>query len=237
MAHASQRRDRVRPLLKGNAFLGRLPDVVIDLLVAKGRLKSFARGDVIYRRGDPGDSLMLVVKGRIKLTNTSIRGKEVVLYYSGIGDVFGDVSALDGKERAVDTVALEDSDVFVIFARDLLPALTAHPPAMFEVVLGLCEKIRIGAVIVEDNTLEMRRRTARGVLRLVRQHGRPCPDGLQVNISQEELGKYLGMSRANVNRQLGQLKVADVIRISGTEITVLDEQGLVDAADAPERED
>ena len=160
-ATLSQHQDRIRPFLANNTFLGRFPGVVIDALVGKGQLRSFAKGDVVYRRGDPGDSLMVVIKGRIKLTNTTINGKEIVLYYVGPGDIFGDIAALDGKERAVDTVALEDSEVFVVYTRDLLPTLTNHPSAMFEVVRALCEKIRIGAAIVEDNTLEMRGRTAR----------------------------------------------------------------------------
>ena len=237
MATLSHHQDRIRPFLARNTFLGRLPGVVIDALVGKGHLRSFSKGDVVYRRGDPGDSLMVVIKGRIKLTNTTINGKEIVLYYVGQGDIFGDIAALDGKERAVDTVALEDSEVFVVYTRDLLPTLINHPAAMLEVILVLCEKVRIGAGIVEDNSLEMRGRTARGLLRLARRHGRMDNAHLQLNISQEELGKFLGMSRANVNRQLGQLKIAELIRINGSEISILDEQGLVDIGEAPASKD
>ena len=235
MATLSHHQERIRPFLANNTFLGRLPGVVIDALVGKGQLRSFSKGAIVYRRGDPGDSLMVVIKGRIKLTNTTINGKEIVLYYVGQGDIFGDIAALDGKERAVDTVALEDSEVFVVYTRDLLPTLTNHPAAMLEVVRVLCEKIRIGAGIVEDNSLEMRGRTARGLLRLARRHGRLDTGSaqLQLTISQEELGKFLGMSRANVNRQLGQLKIADLIRISGSEISIIDEKGLVDIGEAP----
>jgi CRP-like cAMP-binding protein len=238
-AALSQHQERIRPFLANNTFLGRLPGVVIDTLVGKGQLRSYAKGAVVYRRGDPGDSLLVVIKGRIKLTNTTINGKEIVLYYVGQGDIFGDIAALDGKERAVDTVALEDSDVFVIYTRDLLPALTKHPTAMFEVVQALCEKIRIAAAIVEDNTLEMRGRTARGLLRLARRHGRMGTGSthLRLTIPQEELGKYLGMSRANVNRQLGQLKIADLIRINGSEISIIDEKGLAAIGEAPAAKD
>jgi CRP-like cAMP-binding protein len=51
--------------------------------------------------------------------------------------------------------------------------------------------------------------------------------------SQTELGNYLGLSRANVSRQLGQLKDAKVIRIEGADIIVIDEAGLSEIADAP----
>jgi CRP-like cAMP-binding protein len=230
MGSLSRNRDRIRPFLKGNTFLGHLPDGVIDTLIAKGQIRSFAKGEAIYRRGDPGDSLMVVLAGRIKFINTTVEGKEIVLYYAGAGEMLGEVAALDGKERAVDTVALEVSEIFIVYTRDLLPVLIAHPQAMLEVMRLLCEKVRIAAAIVEDNSLEMRGRTARGLLRLSQRHGRRTADGahLHLSISQEELGKFLGMSRANVNRQLAQLKAANVIRIAGTEITILDEQGLAE---------
>lgn len=230
---------RIRAFLAKSTFLGRLPGAALDTLVGKGQIRSFAKGVVIYRRGDPGDSLLFAISGRIKLANTNIGGKEVVLHYVGEGEIFGEIAALDGKERAADAVALEECQIFFLYTRDLLPTLTAHPPAMLEVLRGLCEKIRAAATIIEDNKLEMRWRTARGLLRLARQHGRMARAGgsLQLAISQQELGKYLGATRANVNRQLGELKSAKLITISGTEITIVDAEGLEEIADNPPSHD
>jgi len=230
---------RLRAFLASGTFLGRLPAAALDSLVAKGQIKSFAKGAVIYRRGDPGDSLLFAISGRIKLANTNIGGKEIVLHYVGEGEIFGEIAALDGKERAADAVALAECQIFFLYTRDLLPTLSAHPPAMLEVLRGLCEKIRVAATIIEDNKLEMRWRTARGLLRLARQHGRTAAPGgsLQLATSQEELGKYLGATRANVNRQLAELKSARLITISGTEITILDAQGLEEIADNPPSHD
>jgi CRP-like cAMP-binding protein len=224
--------DRVRPFLKNTTFLGRLPNAVRDALICKGQHKSIQKGALAYRRGDPGDSLIVLLRGRIKLTNTNVGGKEVVLHYVAAGDIFGEISALDGKARAVDAIALEESEVFFVYRRDLLPTLAAHPDALLEVLQALCEKIREGAAIIEDNTLKLRGRTVRGLLRLARQHGKTSADGaqLRLTISQEELGKYLGISRPNVNRQLAQLKTAHLIRINGTEISIIDEKGLLDIA-------
>ena len=222
--------DSVRPFLTRNTFLGRLPDVVLDTLVRKGQVRRCEKGDLIYRRGDPGDSLMVVISGRVKLANTNVGGKEVALDFLGVGDIFGETSALDGKERAIDAIALEASDIFVVYTRDLLPTLLEHPPALLEIIRELCERARAGAAIIEDNTLKMRARLARGLLRLARRRGRRSADGttLLLTISQEELGNHLGLSRGNVNRQLGQLKLANLIRIDGTEISIIDEQGLED---------
>jgi CRP-like cAMP-binding protein len=203
-------------------------------LIAKGRVKKHAKGTRIYRRGDSGDSLMVVIEGRIKIGNTSIHGREIVHFYAGPGEFFGEVAALGGGNRAADTTASEDSEVFVVQMRDLLPALKAHPDAMFEIVRTLCAKIRVAAAIIEDNTLDMQSRTARGLLRLARRHGQSSAGKLKISISQEELGKFLGMSRENANRQLSQLRTAGIIKIRGTEITIVDQEALAEIAGPPE---
>ncbi len=232
----ARQRGRVRSFLEGNTFLGKLPADVIDRLIGAGQARTFARGAAIYRRGDPGDSLMLVLSGRVRLGNVSKRGKEIVHFYVAAGETVGDVAALDGMPRAADAWASEDAEIFIIPMRDLLPQFKAHPDALYEVVRALCAKVRIAVAMIEDNTLEMRSRTARGLLRLALRHGRRDGDGvpLRLTITQDELGKVLDMSRANVNRQLGHLKTAGVIRISGTDISILDETELAALAEADE---
>jgi CRP/FNR family transcriptional regulator, cyclic AMP receptor protein len=229
----------IRLFLKGNTFLGKLPDVALDALIECGQLRKFSKRDSVYRRGEPGDSLMVVVAGRVKLTNINAVGKEHVLYYLVPGNIYGEIAALDGKERAANAVALEDSEIFLIYTRDLMPTLKAHPDAMLEVIKALCAKVRAGAEMIEDSTLEMRARVARGLLRLARQHGQRSADGIcvQLALTQAELGSYLNLSRANVSRELGDLKVANVIRIDGPQIVITDEQGLTDIADAAAAKD
>src|SRR5262245_36765365 len=98
---------RVRPFLKSHTFFGGLPDPALDALIERGHTKAYTKGDVIYRRGEPGDSLMVILSGRIKVTNVSANAKEVVLNFLGAGDINGEIAALDGKERSADAVALE----------------------------------------------------------------------------------------------------------------------------------
>ena len=100
--------DHVRPLLKDNTLFGGLPDGALDALIGKGHIKKYAKGDVIYRRGAPGDSLMVILIGRIKITNINVDGKEVVLNFLGAGDINGEIAVIDGKERTANAQALED---------------------------------------------------------------------------------------------------------------------------------
>jgi len=224
---------RIRPLLKRHAALGLLPDAVLDGLLQRGQLKRYAKGETLYRRGDPSDSLMLLVSGGIKLTIISRQAKEMVLRFPAPGESFGEISLFDGKARTLDAVALEASEVFLILIRDLTPALIAHPQSLFEIVRALCERLRVGMLLLENRTLVMRARVARGLLGLARHLGRRRKDGihLQLAASQEELGNYLGLARSNVSRQLSQLSKAGVIRIDEAGLVITDERGLARLAE------
>jgi len=177
---------------------------------------------------------MVLLAGRIKITSVNADAREVVLNFLGVGDVNGEIAALDGRERTADAVAMEACEIFAVYARDVIPILIAHPSALLEIVQVLCEKLRFASALIEDNTLEMRGRTASGLLRLAQQHGRTSKQGvrLQLSLSQRELGGYLGLSRENVSRQLGQLKDANVIKIDGSQIVITDELGLGAIANA-----
>jgi CRP-like cAMP-binding protein len=225
--------ERVRPFLRNNTFLGGLPDAALDALIRRGHAKTYAKGDVVCRRHDPGDSLMLVLAGRLKITVVNVDGKEVVLNFLGPGDLNGEIAVLDGKERTANAIAIEDTETFVLYARDLLPILTAHPQALLEIARVLCDKLRAASAIIEDSTLEMRGRVAKGLLRLAEQLGRTSKEGIRLDlvVSQSELGSYLGLSRANVSRQLGQLKDINMLAIKGSQIIIVDHEGLAEIAE------
>jgi len=229
---------RVRPFLKNNTFLGGLPDAALDTLIRKGHVKRFAKGEIACRRHEPGDSLMLLLTGRLKVTNINADGKEIILSFLGAGDLIGEIAVLDGGERTATATAMEHSEAFVIYAGAFLAIVTAHPQAMLEIVQVLCEKLRAASAIIEDNTLEMRGRAAKGLLRLAQQLGRTSKEGIRLDlmVSQSELGSYLSLSRANVSRQLGQLKDANVIRILDAQIIIIDERGLSEIAEAASRD-
>lgn len=229
--------DEILAFLKGSTFLGLLSDSALTALIRSGRTRQYPAGAIICRRGDIGDSVLVVLSGSLKIRNTTHDGRDVGLNFLGVGDVAGEIAVLDGGERTADIVALENAEVFVIQRREILPILTTHPQAMLAIVEVLCDKLRNATSIIEDSTHEMLGRVARGLMRLARQHGRRRKDRTRINLklSQAELGSYLGLSRANVSRQLTDLKASGAIEIDGAYIVIIDEALLTKAAGA-ERE-
>jgi CRP/FNR family transcriptional regulator, cyclic AMP receptor protein len=225
--------DRTLQFLKNSTFFGALPDASLDACARKGHTRMYAKGEVICHRGDAGDSMVIILSGRVKIANTTADGREIVVSFLGVGDLAGEIAVLDGQQRTANVVALQDTEVFVIYRRDLMPVLISHPSGMFEVIQILCEKLRVATAIIEDNTREMQARTARGLLRLAQQHGVKSKNGICIDlkISQTDLGNYLGLSRANVSRQLTHLKDAGIVKMDVAKIVVIDEPGLVEVSE------
>lgn len=224
---------QARTFLEKSTFLGSLPPDALDQLVKRGHVARWKKGETIYERGDGGDSLLVIVSGRIKIFNTTIDAREVVLNFLGPGDVNGEIAVLDGRGRTATAMALEPSAAFVLYRRDLMPILTEHPDALVEIVQILCDKLRATSEIVEDSQRSMRGRAARGLLRLARQHGRNTKTGIEIDLSinQRDLGNYLALSRENTSRQLGSLAEAGIITATGGPIVILDEAALTAIAE------
>jgi CRP-like cAMP-binding protein len=226
--------EEIKSLLRDNTFLGGLPDDVFDGVHRRGHVARYGKGDMIFHRGDEGASMMLILTGSVKVSNTTPDGREAVLNFLGPGDVNGEITVLDGLDRTAAAVALEPTEVFIIQRRDLVPAILANPDAMMEIIQVLCSKLRITSALVEDGLNDMSGRTARGLLRLADQHGRNTKDGIVINLrlSQRDLGGYMGLSRENTSRQLAALRQKGLISVDGARIVIRNRAGLEAAAEA-----
>ena len=219
---------RVVPLLRKSALLGSLPESALGRLVRRGQCRLVRKSEVLCWRGDPGDSAMLILSGGVKVSNTSMDGREIGLNFLSAGDLVGEIAALDGRERTATVTAIDDSEVFIIYRESLLEILASNPDATSELLGVLCERLRTATAIIEDGVHEMQGRLARGLLRLALQHGTKQRDRIRINLrlSQTELGNYVGLSRPNVSRQLTRLKELGLIEMDGSTVVILDEPQL-----------
>jgi CRP/FNR family transcriptional regulator, cyclic AMP receptor protein len=82
-------------------------------LATTTRLSNHSPGAVIFQKGDPGDSMMAAIGGRVKICSHSVEGKELVLNINR-GGLFGQIALLDGERRTADAIALEETDLLVL---------------------------------------------------------------------------------------------------------------------------
>ena len=200
--------------------------------------KRYKDGDLICARGDPADVWSAVAKGAVRVSSTSITGKQVTLTYVEPGIWFGDVAIFDGERRTHDAYAHGETTMLSVTRADLQKILGQHVE-LYEALLRLhARRIRTLFGLVEDlNTLPLRARLAKQLVHLVRSYGVPSlADGREVRIglhlAQEELAQLLGASRQRVNQELKSLEREEIIRIEPGGLVVRNRDALMRIVEA-----
>jgi CRP/FNR family cyclic AMP-dependent transcriptional regulator len=220
---AEDRQARLRDALADSDVFGALTDEELDRLIGFGHTVLHPRGKIIFQRGDPGDSLMVVLSGRIKISNMSLEGREAVLNFVEPGRSFGEIAIFDGKTRSADATTMEPSELFVLRRADMVDFIERHPEVTFRVIGMLCERLRRTTEMMEESVLlHMAPRVAKGLLRLASQYGRRQGGRVRIELklSQRELGGYVGLARENINRQLALWRGEGLVSIEDGYITL-----------------
>jgi CRP/FNR family cyclic AMP-dependent transcriptional regulator len=221
----------------GRWFSSLSPSLRHDILRC-AYVKRFKDGELICARGDPPEEWIACAKGAVRVSSTSITGKQVTLTYVEPGIWFGDVAIFDGDRRTHDAYAHGDTTIVCVSRGDLRKILSQHIE-LYDALLRLhARRIRQLYGLVEDlNTLPLRARLAKQLMHLVRSYGVPSlSDGREVRIglqlAQEELAQLLGASRQRVNQELKAMEREDVIRIEPGGLVVKNRDALARIVEA-----
>ena len=203
--------------------------------MCRGAIVRHSKDETIYSQGLPGDSLIVLLTGSLKIVKFTSDAREVVLGFAKPGALIGEIAVLDGSPRSADVIALEATESFVVYRRDLMPILRSSGDAMFALVEGLCSTICSTNALVERYALNTAARGAACLTQLAAQHGREILSGgvmIDLKVTQRDLGNYLGLTRETVSRMLGEFREAGLVSLKGNRIVILDATGLQDIAEA-----
>ncbi|MEO7129697.1 MAG: Crp/Fnr family transcriptional regulator [Rhodoferax sp.] len=202
----------------GRWFSSLSPSLRHDILRC-AYVKRYRDGELICARGDQPENWIACGKGAVRVSSTSLSGKQITLTYVEPGIWFGDVSIFDGDRRTHDAYAHGETTILCVAKNDFKKILTVHVE-LYEAMLRLhARRIRQLYGLVEDlNTLPLRARLAKQLLHLMRSYGVPSlSDSSEVRIglhlAQEELAQLLGASRQRVNQELKAMEREEAIRI------------------------
>jgi len=192
-------------ILASHFLLRNLRPEELSRLAASSTIAHYAANSTIFQKGDPGDRLMAVLAGRVKICIYSASGRELILNIIDHGGLFGEVAVLDGQTRTADAVAIGATELLVLERRRLMPFLTGDPEIAARLIGVLCQRLRQTSEQLEDALLrDAPSRLARCLLRLGQSLGAPDGAGLKLNIklSQQQIGNLIGMSRESINKFL-----------------------------------
>jgi CRP/FNR family cyclic AMP-dependent transcriptional regulator len=102
----------------------------------------FDKGATIFSFGDVGDTLYIVRDGTVQVFVENYEGTKIILGENSPGDIFGEISLLDGGPRTATAVATEDSELFALERQDLLDLITRHPHAAMDLLTVVGRRLR-----------------------------------------------------------------------------------------------
>jgi CRP-like cAMP-binding protein len=214
-----------RKIFERHFLFGKLSASEIDELIRYSHIKRYRAGREIFLKGSPGQSLMAVLRGSVKISSLSDSGKEIVFTIFNAGEIFGEIATLDGEERSADATALTDCELLVLNRRDLLPVLENRADLCMILLKVLCRKLRLTTEQVEDVTFRnLESRVAKALVQLAESvglRGIHSPS-VKLHLSQRELGNMAGGSRESINKHLQIWHRQGLIHLSKGSIMVLD---------------
>ena len=180
-------------------------------------VKRYSDGELIAARGEPPEEWIACAKGAVRVSSTSLSGKQITLTYVEPGIWFGDIAIFDGDKRTHDAYAHGQTTILCVAKADFRKILSTHVE-LYEAMLRLhARRLRQLFGLVEDlNTLPLRASEIR--------------IGLQ--LAQEELAQLLGASRQRVNQELKAMEREAAIRIEPAGLVVRSRETLLRISEA-----
>jgi CRP/FNR family cyclic AMP-dependent transcriptional regulator len=222
----------IRSLLRGASLFRGVSDLALTRLETASRLRRLARGQMLFNQGDAADAFFLVCSGSIDLGLDSANGRELVINEMRPGDGFGELGLITGQQRSTSAVARQESVVLVIPRREFL-AVLADEPALARSLLRTTAD-RLGTSSERESALAFLNAPSR-LARVLVQLDRKASAVGYVTISQEELGRRVGLARQTVAELLGKWRRSGWILTGRGRIVVLNRVALRRLAEEEER--
>ncbi len=219
-------------VLRKHPYFCDLGPEAFDQLCRYAKHSTLKRGTTIFSKGDPGNSLIAVISGTIKISVSSAEGRSAILNLIGPGEITGEVSVLDGQPRSADIIANTNCEIFTIDRREFVPFVRSQPALAMKFIELLCARLRWTSDQVEQVILQnLPARLASALLRLTEKH-KAAQGGRSIAITQQEISEMVGMTRESINKQLRAWAARNWVRLEHGAIVVLNAEPLRVLAEA-----
>jgi len=189
--------------------------------LSSARRRKFARREVIFHEGDPGETIHLVDSGHVGITITTPAGDVALVRIVRPGEFFGELALLAAGSRTATATAIEGAQTLSV-SRAQFDELRRTSNAANEVIVGAltAEVRRLAAAHVEALYLPTDKRVYRRLVEAARSYGTATP--VTVPLTQDEIAQLAGTTRPTANQLLGEAQTANAIMLSRGRIEVLD---------------
>lgn len=209
-------------------LFGGLSGSHLEAVAAKGILRSYPKGQILFYQQDPGDALYVIVSGRVKAFVTSEDGAELHLGVFESPAILGEVALVDGGPRSASAEVVEAARLLVFTRATFFSLLGEHPELVDAYLRMLGKLIRRLQDRTEDLVfLDLHGRVAKLLLSFA-EDAETGPEGtlLDLKVTQGEIAAMVAGSRPTVNQILKTFEGRGYLRIAGRQIVLKDTAAL-----------
>jgi CRP-like cAMP-binding protein len=178
---------------------------------------------VVVHRGDPGNHLYLILRGRLKVTLPSAHGEGLLVAVLEAGEAFGELAFMDGRPQPFTVTAAKPTELLALRREELEPLAHIRSSLESELLATLYEQLRDAYEAVEDVVyLDVAGRLAKRLLKLAERYGRETPLGVMIGLplTQGDLAAMLGVTRETVNKHLKIFRSRGLINLQAQRLIV-----------------
>ena len=201
----------------------------VQALIGQFEILEAPAGTVLFREGEPGEHLYVVLAGKVKLGRHALDGREILVAVMGPADEFGELSLFDPGPRTATATVLTDARLASLPKQALQDWVQTRPQIALRLLWVLARRLRRADTMLANLIfVDVPGRVAKQLLELARRFGHADPDGLRVDhgLTQLELAQLVGASRETVNKSLAEFTARGWLRLEGKTIVILDQQRL-----------
>jgi CRP-like cAMP-binding protein len=234
MLSKNQLTPELQAIVRQTVLFRELPDAEIAQVLAAARLVQQPDGSFFFMEGDPAHHSFALVAGKVRLSQVTPDGQQVILGYIGPGREFGIIAALGELTYPVSAQAVGDSQALAWPSEKLNELMDDIPRINRNALYIMARQIReFQARTRELSTQRVERRIARTLLRLAQQSGRRTEAGVRIELplTRQDLAEMSGTTLYTVSRTLSQWEAQGMV-ISGREqVTISRPHALVHLAE------
>ena len=196
-----------------------LHDEVLRNIAASGVVRTFPRNTVLINEGDVGDSLFVILSGRVKVYSSNEAGREFVIDFHGAGEYVGEMT-LDGEPRSASVMTVEPTTCAVVNRAQFRDFILAHPDFAMHLIDRLIHRLRV----TTGNLKSLALSDVYG--RLVRLLNTLCQDidGKSIvpeKLTQQDIADRVGASRDMIGKLMKDLVAGGYLAVEDRTIAIL----------------
>jgi CRP-like cAMP-binding protein len=222
-----------RQLVTVPLFKNLAPEI-LGPIIALGRLTPMSAGTFFFTEGDDAERFFVLTSGRVKLTQLTPEGHQVVLGHIGPGDAFGGVGAFGDPSYPVSAETVEPSVAMAWTSGTMQHVLETHPTVAINAIRFIADRLHdLQRRYRQLMTERVERRVARALLRLVRDAGRRVDTGVEIDfpVSRQDIAEMTGTTLYTVSRLMSSWEERGILSGGRQHIVLLRAHALVAIAE------